>query len=73
MGKQTSLEFDMTFGNVLLHKLVQAREVCVPECHFPGTGYFPQKIWEIIRPKHLGTFLMIIVANGYEDTSLLVL
>ena len=24
MGKQASLEFDLTFGDVLLHKLVQA-------------------------------------------------
>ena len=24
MGEQTSLEFDLTFGNVLLHKLIQA-------------------------------------------------
>ena len=24
MGEQTSLEFDLTFGDVLLHKLVQA-------------------------------------------------
>ena len=24
MGEQASLEFDLTFGNVLLHKLIQA-------------------------------------------------
>ena len=26
MGEQASLEFDLTFGDVLLHKLVQAYE-----------------------------------------------
>ena len=26
MGEQTSLEFDLTFGDVSLHKLVQAYE-----------------------------------------------
>ena len=31
-------------------------EVCVPECHFPGTGLiFTGKIWEISCPKDLGT------------------
>ena len=25
MGEQTSLEFDLTFGDVFLHKLVQAK------------------------------------------------
>ena len=28
-------------------------EVCIPECHFPGTGNFP-KNWEISRLGRLG-------------------
>ena len=25
-------------------------EVCVPECHFPGTGYFPKKFGKFLVP-----------------------
>ena len=59
MRVQATLEFDLPFGDILLLGLVAyiQIEVCVPECHFPGTGYFPKKFGKFpvpsIREHHL--------------------
>ena len=29
-------------------------EVCVPECHSAGTGFFPKNSWKFFHPEHSG-------------------
>ena len=47
MNKMVSLVIQFIFCIIRL-------EVCVPECHFPGTGIFPKNLWNF-PPQHSGT------------------
>ena len=65
MGEQTSLEFDLTFSDVLFHKLVQAylfKHVKISFVHNIQVWADSDSVFQ---------YLMIIVANGYENTFLL--
>ena len=62
MGEQASLEFDLTFGDVLLHKLVQAYK-------FNTLRYTLYILYQSENDSDsIFQYLMIVVANGYENT-----
>ena len=43
------------FINLFPYANQKQLEACVPEFHFPGTGFFPEKYRKFPIPEHLGT------------------